>query len=367
MAPNNKINSHVQNEKNYANFVLGFVAKSTWKDVINSLSASLKKLEGLDAEGSLDNDFEIPVEDLEWIANSFIYGTFGDAVCGKKALSVLMRNAPNIDVHMMTSEKHTDFNSPRCDEHIQYVKQDEKFVPIKTQNSEVYLPVARKVSRGVATTNLRLLSKTIHEVGHAIASRNFDAIPQPLKRDEYGEIESMILEKLFMLYLFSSQPHMDAHFIGKKFQPFADGLVGDGILLKSYYERELELLKNQIMRLCYITNPEDVCEIGDTKHTKQFEARYAVGDFFSTLFVSEYLRYPKQSIENLERFLSGSSNMTTISDVANAIIPKTVELASNKARDESKTLYDELAMFYVGIKQNIASNARIIDDYDELR
>ena len=157
---------------------------------------------------------------------------------------------------------------------------------------------------------------------------------------------------------------MNRHFANKRLQPFADGLVGDGILTKGF----LDHMRNSSVRLLervekikdnkYISNPEDL------KNSKEHMARYVVGEVVATLFLTEYLMESEKSIKNLNYFAEHVHEMKTLSEVASVLLPVSIEKLMNKAENKDKPLHDVLIQRYLDLTKNI-SETKLVEDYDE--
>ncbi len=330
-----------------------------------SLHENIKRFDKMDLERSFVKDFDIFSDDLAWIAEDFCKNGLFASPYAEKIASVIKGENQNLDIRRIFNERDPNFHSAGVCENIDIVKNaNGEMHEVKRAKSTVIFPLAKRSVRNVLTTNLITLATAVHEGGHAVSARNFDGKYVKMGQELFGEIEAMLIEKVFLFYLSCSQTKMNKHFANKRLQPFADGLVGDGILTKGF----LDHMRNSTVRFLeriekikddtYVTDPEDL------KNSKAHMARYVVGEVFGTLFLTEYLMEPEKSIKNLDFFAEHVHEMKTLGEVAQVLLPVSLEKLMNKPENKDKPLHDVLVQRYLDLTKNI-SETKIIEDYDE--
>ncbi|MBQ9790082.1 MAG: hypothetical protein IJW24_00620 [Clostridia bacterium] len=335
-------------------------------ELFDAVKSNIDKLEKLGVQGEFKRDFEIKVSDLEWVMGDFLTRAVINEDYAGKLGSVLNGTNPNLDIERITSIKHPEFSKAGLDENLATrTNPNGKEELIKLSKSRVVFPLAKRKQKDVLTTNFECLAISIHESGHAVAERNISGKPLQMKCEEIGEIESMVIERLFMFHMCMSQTNMNSHFMNKWHQPFADGAVGDGILKKAYLDHLLESNKGLLHRLEKITDANHCSVFGsDHEASKQYAARYVFGEIVSTLFLTEYVLNPSEAMENLNNFVKHNHEITKFGDVAEMLLPQTLEKLRAKPENQGKGWHELVIKRYIDLS-SVLADEKIVDDYDE--
>lgn len=124
-----------------------------------------------------------------------------------------------------------------------------------------------------------------------------------MKQDCVGEIESSIMENLFMSYLDKNKVRLATMFSRAGVLPNADTRYVDKLVKNYYLEHDKGLLDKVDMIKNKEYNPDEPFQ-------KQFEFRYLVGDVYAYLLMDTYKKNPEKAVEQYAKFLECNASLS---------------------------------------------------------
>lgn len=259
----------------------------------------------------MDYAFEIKQKKIVELITDFANATLTNETLRKRYLDNLHNRNPNLIATIKTDplpqnlseEKKREWGSSA----VGRVGRDEvNRVDIKKEDvGKVHMIVrlGQKQSNGKLVASIGNVTSYVHELAHTVSERNLSQEPMEIKQDCVGEIESLVMENLFMSYLEKNRERLASLFSKEGIIPSADTRLIDSVIRNYYIEHDkgladkIDMIKNEEY------NPSDPLH-------KQHEFRYFIGDIYAYLLKEMYETNPQKAINQYAKFLECNASLS---------------------------------------------------------